>query len=193
MGLITVSELEEATGVTITNIGRAQFVIDSISAYIESQTGQKFSPVIDQTVRCQADSYGIIEFADLDDVSAVKDAETGVTASYGWDRMNKIYGLCSYQVVDVTISYGWDEPPEDILGILITLCAEALGLPLGGDMQRKRVGDVEEQFSVTVTSSRVLVTPSGLMTEVFNSYLPAGKSWRLGPMNFSNSYQFPRP
>lgn len=196
MGICTIGDLESATGTVISeaNLGKTQFMIDAISSYIETITGQVFGRVVDCTIRCQADAYGVIEFDDVDDVTAVVlwDTQSPVSG-WGYDGMNSIYGLDSNQVVDASISYGWEEPPVDIVSLCVTLVADGLGIPLisGGELQKQRVGDVENTY-VTVSSGGVVtVSPDSMMTRVLEKYTRQNRTWRLGPLTFPSTNAFP--
>lgn len=193
MGLITITDLEDATGVTVTDSDKAQFMIDSISAYVERYTDQKFTPQSDITIRAQADTYGVIEFPDVTSVSSVTDAKTGGNVAYYFDEMNKVYGLTSYQAVDVTLDYGWDTVPDDILGIVVTLVAAGLGIPYvsDGEISRKRVGDVETEYAVSVSEQGIQVTPSSLMQSVLESYRIKTRTWRIGPLYYPTTNTLP--
>lgn len=190
MGFISISDLEQATGTTITDEPKAQFMIDSISAWIETYTGRYFSLQENVVLRCQADAYGLIEIEDLDDVTSVVDWKTDTAASgWDWDGMSTIYGLCSFQTVDATVTYGFEEPPLDIVGVCTELVAEGLHLPLiSGALTSQRVGDVERRYNVTVAAGGdVMVTPSYLQTKVLDKYAVRNRTLRIGRPSFPRS------
>lgn len=175
MGIISISDLEVATNTDIdeADIPFYQQYIDTVSAYIEAYTGHTFSFVEDETFVCRADSYGIIEFVDLFEVTTVEEldryAQSFATTSYYFDGISSIYGLCSYGTYRVTVSYGSDDTPEDIAGLVTDLVAAGSGLSPSATagLDKYRVGDVEESYGV---SPEGVVTITSLQKTVLDRY-----------------------
>ncbi len=170
--LIDVSDIELAHNTTVSagNRPQVEYLIGVVSAYIESYTGINFSSVVDEIRRCQADGWGQIDFTDVDSVSNVYEWGTTSPVEYTFDGMNRIWGLNSYQTVDVVLSYGWDYVPEDIRGIVVDLVSAGSGIAPGAQngLLMNRVGDVEREYGVLPGTSAVVI--SDLQAKILDSY-----------------------
>jgi hypothetical protein len=194
MGIISISDLEDATGQTITDVPRAQFMINAVSSFVESYTGQVFGRTVTETVTRQADSYGLIIFNDIDAVNTIINVRTNtVPVSWAFDGMFTIYGLCPSEVVQVNYTYGWENTPVDIASIVTALVSDGLGLTLlaPGELQKKRVGDIEYTYSVqTGANGDLKISVSSLMESALESYRfqASNRTIRTGPMYFPPTF-----
>lgn len=189
MGLISISDIEAATGLDIPEDEepRYQWYIDTVSAYIETYTGVTFSEVLAETFVVVADGRGVIEFPQLNSVTLIEgwdpySASFASTTDWWWDASSKIYGLDVHATYRVTVGYGYPEVPVDIAGVITQLVAAGTGLDAGasGGLKSYRVGDVNEAYGVTVDGTgATVVTLSSLMSSVLQAYSNATTTYRL--------------
>lgn len=192
MALISISDLEQATGEIIddADIPRFQWYIDAVSSYIEDLTGQQFEEVIDCTLVCQSDSYGIIEFPSLNSVTTVeyRDPWLGtytevLLGNYAFDGIGSVFNLCAYSTYRLKVSYGSSEVPESIEKIATQLVLAGTGLDpsAAAGLKTLKVGDVEEQYGViTDGSGRPIVTLTSLQSGALQAWSVSGSAtWRL--------------
>lgn len=175
MGIISIADLEVAANTTISSADEPYYqnFIDTVSAYVETYTGHTFSEVVDEVHTCRADSYGIIEFVELTEVTVVEELDRWATsfapASYFFDGINSIYGLCPYGTYRVTVSYGSEDVPDDLAGVVTDLVLAGSGLAPSatGGLDKYRVGDVEESYGV---SGSGVVTIASFQRAVLDRY-----------------------
>lgn len=191
MGMITIGDLEVATNSTIDeeDYPYYQNMIDVVTAYIETETGQSFTEVTEEVQLCQTTRLGSINWPSITGVSKVEqldpysDTFTDLpVGSYGFNRIDRVYGLDPYTTYRVTVSYGWDVVPTDIAGVAAALVAAGTGLVPGSaaGLASYRVGDVEERYGVTDDGSgRVSVTLTGLQSAVLSAYSTYNRTWVL--------------
>lgn len=186
MSLTSIGEIETASGETIASDdeARVQWYIDAVSAFIESYTGLEFNLHEDVTIRARADGKGMIEIANLIEITTVqeRDAWTGVYGSlpyhygstgYAFDGIDTIYGLCPYESYQIVCSFGFEEVPADIAGVATQLVMAGAGIDntaING-LKSYRVGDVEETYGVSQNETGFpVVSLSTLMSAVLNKY-----------------------
>lgn len=185
MALLTLEDLAIALGreITTDEEPQYQFLIDSISAYIESYTGIAFSLHEDETLRYRADGHGIIKLigpvvsVGSTSVIAPTDPYSVYDPAPGpyYDNFDEIYYLAPHAVVDVTYTYGLEETPEDIR----LAATEALTGRIEGtgnaNLDTYAVGDVTERFK----QPWGMESFSQLSQMVLDSYRGVGMSWRM--------------
>lgn len=188
MGFISITDIETSTGENISSEDepRVQWYIDTVCAWIEDYTREKFSPVTDAELRCQADGWGVIEFPQLTDITSVETWDpylqtyTALTiGDYAYDGIGRLYGFAAYETIRLTVSYGWEVAPEGVCAVAVELVKAGAGLVQGGSLSGLslyRVGDVEEQYGVTKDGS---VTIHTLMAAELHSYHSGAATWRL--------------
>lgn len=191
MGLIAVSDLELAYGVTIdpSDDARYDYYIDIVSSYIETETGQTFSEVTEEVQLCQTGQYGTLKWPALNTVTLVEELDpyTGIyttltAGAYAFNGIDTVYALCPYTTYRVTVSYGWLSVPSDIAGLAVSLVGAATGLETSstGGVSKYRVGDVEETYGVVSDGSgRPIVTVTGLQAAVISAYSTYNRTWDL--------------
>lgn len=183
---ISITDIETSTGTTISSADepRIQWYIDAVCSYIETTTGQKFSPTT-ATLRCQADSWGVIEFPQITSITTVEVYDPYLqtysaltTGDYAYDGISKLYNFCAYETVRLNLTYGWPYVPEDIAAVATDLVKAGSGLEQNASsgLSTYRVGDVEEQYGVT---NGGVVTLHTLMTDVMHIYSSGNTTWRL--------------
>lgn len=179
MALLTLDDLAEVMGRASRpfagdEIGPAQFIIDRVEAFIESQCyGIAFEPT-DTTEKMQADYYGVIEINrfPLNSVADVSDKKQPDTYTYWeFDEEDTIYGLYPFQTVLVTYNYGFEEAPTNLVIVAKSLALRGMSNPL--NVRQQTVGAISETYS----------TP-GLTQEdmaILALYQKSNYSLRIGP------------
>jgi hypothetical protein len=185
MALFTLEELAVALGREITDDEEPyyQYLIDSVSVYIESYTGVAFSRHEDETVRYRADGHGIIKLIgpveSVSSMTAVHGTDPFKTYDYYfgpyWDGFDEVYYLPAYAVVDITYTYGLGEVPEDIKKAAIEAVAGRISGSDGAQLDTYIVGDVTEKFKQPWGYENF----SQMAQLVLDSYRGVGLSWRL--------------
>lgn len=183
MALLTIADLEAASGVLISDTEQAQWYIDVITSYIQDYTGFVFDLVQDEQQMCRSDRYGQIIFPTLNSVSLVELRDDWsdsyqVLSSGEWasDGISTIYGLEPCATVRCTISYGNETPPTAIVGIATELALASLGLSVSasGPMTQHRVGEVVDVYGVNPQGA---VTISSLQAEILSKYSRNTTTW----------------
>lgn len=187
MGLLQIHDLEIALDRTLDNDEEpnAHYLIDAITAYIETVTDTAFSPHTNETVRELADFYGVVTLSPgpVTLVSSVT-AINYISPIWHFDGYNTIYNLYPNQVVDIVYSYGLDQVPPDIKYAAAEMVKSVIqGLPEGG-LKSKQVGDVNYAFADAATHKF-----HGLGADVLDAYTPVGTTYRLG-RGYPNSYGY---
>lgn len=155
MGIVTVDEVEKATGRCFTpaEAAKVQYYIDYISALVEDYTGTKFSLVEDEVYYTQADFYGYVELeqSPIQEVLLVEYSDrvvpsqgTGEIPGWGFDGVNVIHGLRSHQPAKVTLTYGYATAPAPVKGYVIEAAKYVINNPNG--LSAYRVGDVTQTY-----------------------------------------------
>jgi hypothetical protein len=127
---------------------QTQYYIDTVSGYIEDQTGTTFHLITDEDVRMKTDGHGqiILQFDPINDVTQIVDWKTQtVDDNWCWDGFALITGLCYFRTYVVTVSYGMSVVPDSIKGV----CVEAVKRGLASNptgLKMKTVGDVSYQY-----------------------------------------------
>lgn len=179
---VTVEDVEIALNETFDSgeVDRAQFLINSLSAYITSEIGIEFGEVEDAEEKWQADYLGIVEIYQPNlEISTVKD-RLGGTAEYWFDGANTIYGLYPNQVVYVTLSYGLGAVPDDLKFVVIQAVGDAFNGYGTADLQSRTVGDTVDVYRGNVVS---LFNALGGQA-IIDSYKEQHTTWRVGPRYF---------
>lgn len=185
MGIVTVAEVENVTGICYTpaEAKRVQYYINYISALVEDYTGTAFTLQTDAVLRMQADAHGLIELdqSPIEEVSLVSYCTrahpvvgTGEVPAWGFDGVSTIFGLASFLAVDVTMTYGYATAPLPVKGYVIEATKYVLANPNG--LAAYRVGDVTQ----TYVSSEGQSTFTSLSNEALAPYVKESKSWHLG-------------
>lgn len=178
--LTTIGDVELSTGKTITDEDRATYLINVISAYIASYCDLlSFAEVEDDTVRLQADYYGIIELGGgpISVVTSVTTVDGTEVAGYTFDGARMITGLGPFQTVDIVYTHGEDEVPADIQGLAADAVGSVVHLNSTGPLKVRTVGDV------TYGYYQGGVVVSVLSEAVLDRYRKTEYTWRLGPHN----------
>jgi hypothetical protein len=126
---------------------QAQFTIDLITGYIESECyGISFTVLTDVVKRLQADYYGIIEvpFYPIASISSVKAVKSGLETVWDWDYFGTVFDLEPWETVDVTLTYGFDEPPADLVLVARSLAKRRMDNPL--NIRQQTVGAISETY-----------------------------------------------
>ena len=161
MGIITVTQLSDYTGLTFSaqQAKSAQFYIDVVSSYIELETGVSFTKIVGDTIREEADYRGRIELTQepITDIQSVTDFQTAVAldpqTQYFWNGIDTIKGLYPFQVVDIVMDYGYDPCPMDIVGVCVEACRRGLATGLI-PVKQQTVGDVTVIYGDLLTFSK---------------------------------------
>lgn len=187
MAIITVSQLETALGVTLTEVqqDQAEFYIDTISAYVETYTGVTFTEHVDETLVLQSDYYGEIKLA-LHPITAItsvtKLGTPADTCLWGWDQYDTIFNLQPHTAYEVLMSFGYATPPLDIAGYVTQAVILAMTNPT--NQASLRVGDVTESFG-NVSGGGGVMSYAQLGQQVLDSYKRTNDTWKIGPRAFS--------
>jgi hypothetical protein len=191
MGLVTIADIEDATGIEVLpeDEPKIQHLINSITSYINTYCDTSFGEEREATSRVQADYYGMIELPlTTTDVSSVKNWRNSEEISYwDWDGMRTVYNLCGHETVDVTFTYGYSSVPEDIKNVAIDMVKAAFLPPDDSDVTQFMVGDVMERYFKGPISQLV----DGIGLRVLNSYKPTEGTWRLGGRVFNPPGELP--
>ena len=186
MALITVEELETAMGTTFSDseLGKAEYLINGLSAYIESMSGIHFGVVTDQVERMRANPYGRIKFVKqpVSAVTLIHDYSTDsdlTDLNWFFDGIDELRGLYGYQVVDVTYSYGL-APPADVKFAATEAIKRGM-YATDTNLKLKQVGDVVEQYQ-----GMLPLTDQEL--DIFSSYGQNNWTIRLDPTPYPHSY-----
>ena len=183
--MFTLEDLEVALNRPIlpAEEGYYQYLVDAVTAYIESETGVAFSIHTNEVVRYRADGRGIIElFGPVVEVSEIAPVETDPYGS-GWyylpvfDGLAEVYGLCPYGVVDITYTYGYGptEVPADIKHAAIEAVVGRIEADnQTGDLEEKTVGDITYRFRPFGELDFSTFGSSAL-----DAYRGVARSWRL--------------
>lgn len=162
--LITIADLEAATGLTISSEDEAmyQWYIDAVSGYIIDYTDEDFAVHTNEVLVCQADGWGIIEFPQLDSVSKVEhyDQWQGLYeeitfGNYRFDGISKVLYLLPHETYKITCSYGYTSVPASIKSLATQLVMAGSGLDRSavGGIKNYRIGDKEIQYGVTANEA----------------------------------------
>ncbi|MGW6541227.1 hypothetical protein ACWGDD_36090 [Streptomyces sp. NPDC055011] len=162
-----------------------QYLIDQVTAYIETVTGVAFTLHTNETVRYRADGHGIVELVGpvVEVANIAPLIQSNYTYRYDgwywmpavWDGLSDIEGLAPYEVVDVTYTYGYDldEVPQDIKGVAMDAVLGKVNGRTPGDLEEKTVGDITYKWRVSEADFDAF----GL--EVLRSYQGVARTWRL--------------
>ena len=153
MALLTPEDLETAMGTTFTEtqLGKAEFLINGLSAFIQTKTGAVFEVVTGATDRFQADSYGKIRFYNLpvNGITLVHDYVLDYDIDEGYwafDGIDTISGFYGNQVVDITYDYG-QEPTDDVKYAATMAVMRGMTVPSNNsNIKSQQVGDVIVQY-----------------------------------------------
>lgn len=179
MSLFTLEELAVALGRDIETEEEPvfQFLIDSISDYIETYCGMAFSLHEDETVRYRADGHGIVELIgpviEVHEITTINGLAIDPPA---YDDFDEIFYLEPRSVVDVRYDYGMEEVPGDIKGVAIEAVKGVITGPDSSELDTYSVGDVIEKYRKTFG----ITTFDTLQTIILDSYRGIGISWRMG-------------
>ena len=157
-----------------------QFHIEAVSSFINNYVSVSFEVKTSETVRYQADYYGLIDLGGgpVSSVSSVKNAQTQLETSWYWDRLSTISRLEPNEVVDVTYTHGYSAVPDDIKYMATQAVSDVLGLGATGTLTSFTVGDVTEVYSKPIGDNSVTVV--SLSKDVLDRYSDTYGSWRLG-------------
>lgn len=149
--LITVEDIEAALGREVADEeeeAQWQFLINSLSDFVNNYVDVSFVAIEDETRRFKADGLGQIKLPrPVTNVTSVSNFRTGNIDYYGdWDGLDLIYNLLPEQVVDVVFSYGYTEVPDDIKNLMLTGVLAQLEEISVVALRSFKVGDVEEQY-----------------------------------------------
>lgn len=162
-----------------------QYLIDQVTAYIESVTGVAFSKHTNETVRYRADGWGVVELVGpvVSVASITPLIQSNYTYRYDgwywapaeWDGLSEITSLAPYEVVDVTYTYGYDlaDVPNDIKSVAIDTLIRKLNGRTPEELEEKAVGDITYRWRV----SEADFDSFGLA--VLNDYRGTARTWRL--------------
>lgn len=181
MSLVTIADLEEALGIEISSedINPTQFLLDKISAYIETYTGITFSLVEEAEVKLTSDYYGIIDLpGPVIEVLGVKNWRDDSDVFY-WDFNgdSELSGFYPDQTVVVTLSYGYETVPSDIKLVALDMAVSATAAPRISEVTMKTVGDVSEKFAAYSSLANFM---DEFSKSVLDSYRVSEWSQRLG-------------
>lgn len=186
MALLTLEELAIALGRDILTSEEPvfQWLIDSITAYIEDYTGVAFTVHEDETTRYRADGRGIVRLRGP--VGAVGTITPVLPSGPSWaeydyyygpfyDGFDEIYYLPPFGVVDVTYTYGMEEVPQDIKNAATEALLGRISGSDNAQLDTFTVGDVTERFKQPWGYENF----GQLAQLVLDSYRGVGMTWRL--------------
>lgn len=178
--LTSILEIESALGRDLSTAeeGRATYYINAISAFIASYCDLvAFEEVTDDTIRLQADYYGIIELGGgpISSVATVTDVDGTEAVGWAFDGSSMITGLEPFQTVDVVYTHGKDTIPEDLVALATDAVIGCIALQVSGPLKTRTVGDVTYAFQ---EGTSVGVT---LQESVLDRYRTTEFTFRTGP------------
>lgn len=188
MALLTIADYEDATNTIVAPEDEPGVLaaIDSLTAFIEDYTGFSFSVVTGATLRCQSSYTGLVRLGPqpVNSVTSVTPVRS-VTPAQGWDwdDIDTVYGLEPHRAYDIVYSYGTTSIPTDLKRAALQLLVDTDGSVTSentGPLIRRRVGDVEEEWSDRLSAS-------SFAQRVLNSYRESEDSWVLGPRQFPDT------
>lgn len=149
--LITVADIENALGRGVEDDEEEaywQFIIDSLSAFINNYVDVSFEPFTDATVRLQADQYGMIKLkGPVTGITSVKNFRSQLEDFYvDWDGIDTIFYAEPNAVLDVTYSYGYSEVPLDVKMLMISGVLAQIEEKSPVNLRSLQVGDVAEEY-----------------------------------------------
>lgn len=148
MALITTNDLENYMNKDFSagETNQAQAIIDSIEAFLLSETGISFSLVEDEEILIQADGHGIIELnaQPIHNVSSVKDVNGEEISEWEFDGLTTIYNLFPNEVVQVTYSYGYSTAPNDLKAVAKGAASRVMYNPAG--LRQETVGAISVTY-----------------------------------------------
>jgi hypothetical protein len=184
MSLLTLEDLAVALGREIETAEEPSFqwLIESISVFIEDYTGMAFSLHEDETIRYRADGRGIVKLrgpvGEVATVTPVLSTDPyAYHDGYGpyYDGFDEIYYMPPFGIVDVTYTYGMEEVPQDIKHAAVEAIQGRIEGTDNGTLDTYTVGDVTERFKQPWGYESF-----GQMAQmVLDSYRGVGMSWRL--------------
>lgn len=159
--------------------------IEQISAFVDGYCDDCFEVVAGDTLRAQANAYGVIELGGgpVSQVTSVMWAGTTkpVTGSC-YDGLETLYNLWPMAVVDIVYTHGWSAVPKDVKGVVLDALLALLGLAeqgSSGPIKQFTVGNVTEAYSFSKHqdgATKINVTVSG---EVLNLYRKSMGTFQL--------------
>lgn len=180
VAVTTITAIEEALGreLSLAEAGRATYYINAISAFIASYCDRiSFQEIEDDTLRLQADYYGIVELGGgpISLVTSVTDVDGTEASGWAFDGTAMITGLLPFQTVDITYTHGSDVIPEDLVAMATEAVIGCISLQVSGPLKTRTVGDVTYAFqegpSVSIT----------LEASVLDRYHTSEWTFRTGP------------
>jgi len=149
--LITIADIENALGRGVEDEEEEsgwQFIIDSLSAFINNFVDVSFEPYEDVTVRYKSDYYGQVKLIQpVTGISSIKNFRTQEEDFYiDWDGIDTIFYGCPEQVVDVTYSFGYSEVPADVKLLMVAGVLGQINEQSPVNLRSFQVGDVVEQY-----------------------------------------------
>lgn len=181
--VVTIADLVEARGgeaFSTVDEAKATYYINAISAFVASYCDLiSFQEVLDDTIRTQADYYGIIELGGgpISSVASVADVDGTEVDGWTFDGSCTITGLGPFQTVDVTYTHGSDTIPEDVKAVVVEAILDLVSFRASGRLKTRTVGDVTYAFS---EGQDVGVS---LSANVLDRYRTTEYTWRLGAAN----------
>lgn len=179
--LATLSDIEAAIGRPPANAAETakwNYYIASISAFVNNYVTDSFELLVDDTVRYQADYYGIVELlgGPIVDVTLIADWSTQLEIASYYNGLGSISGLNPLAVVDVTYSHGHAAVPLDVKYLVTGAIVSLLGLTGGtGALKNLTVGDVTETYADG--TGAVVVQ---LSKDTLDAYTISERTYRLG-------------
>lgn len=182
--MITIQELEEAIGQTLSgaDLAQANYYIKLVTRYIKSYTGRVFD-VQTSTELFKADYYGrvALEAPPVHQVDSVKYHHGGEVWDWQFDGLEEVYGLKPRSVVQVTYTHGFESPPEDLKGVCTEAAKRLFLSPEGqdvGPLKRFAVGDISEEYNIPPADLAGLF--NDLDKIILDEYRVTETTWRGG-------------
>lgn len=157
-----------------------QFYIEAISSFINSYVSVSFALIEGDVVRYEADYYGVIDLGGdpVSTVNSVKGWQSQAETTWMFNGIDRIFGLCSNEVVDVNYDHGYTAVPKDIVSLATQVVLGILGLGATGPVSSFTVGDITEVYSLSKSGQDVTVAT--FSKAVLDKYTDTCSSWRLG-------------
>ncbi len=179
ISVTSIVNIESALGreLTATEETRATYYIKAISAYIASYCDLiSFEEVPDDTIKAQADYYGIVDLGGdpISEVASVTSVDGTEVGGWTFDGTSRISGLGPFQTVNITYSHGTTVIPEDLEGVATEAVLAATLLTTPVRLVRRTVGDVTDAYEA---AGGVSVS---LSAHVLNQYRTTDYTMRLG-------------
>lgn len=145
--LATIGQLEDRFG-DITNVVRAQALLDDASASVRSYTGQDFARVA-RTLNVWSPGCFRLSGVNVATVTATYSGTAVILTRLGRDEWSSAVVASPTSGIPLVVTYtsGWATIPEDIVAVVCSMAARALALdPSMAAVQQETTGP----FSVSV-------------------------------------------